>query len=46
MALLVDFLFLPPLLILLDKHKSTMKNQQSKMSPQTSKLSDSVMKGK
>jgi predicted RND superfamily exporter protein len=46
MALLVDFLFLPPLLILLDKHKSTVKHQQSKKSPQTSELSDSVMKGK
>jgi predicted RND superfamily exporter protein len=46
MALLVDFLFLPPLLILLDKHKSTMKNQQSQKPPQTSNLSDTVTKGK
>jgi predicted RND superfamily exporter protein len=46
MALLVDFLFLPPLLMLLDKHKSTVKSQQSQKSPQISELSDSVMKGK
>jgi predicted RND superfamily exporter protein len=46
MALLVDFLFLPPLLILLDKHKSTMKNQQSQKPPQISELSDTVTKGK
>ena len=46
MALLVDFLFLPPLLMFLDKHKSTMKNPQSQKSRQTSELSDSVMKGK
>jgi predicted RND superfamily exporter protein len=46
MALLVDFLFLPPLLILLDKHKSTMKNKQSQKPPQISELSDTVTKGK
>jgi predicted RND superfamily exporter protein len=46
MALLVDFLFLPPVLMFLDKHKSTVKNQQSKKSLKTSEISDSVMKEK
>jgi predicted RND superfamily exporter protein len=46
MALLVDFLFLPPLLMFLDKHRYTVKRLQSRKSPQTPELDDSVMEEK
>ena len=46
MALLVDFLFLPPLLMFLDKHRYTVKRLQSRKSPQTPELDDSIMEEK